>query len=85
MTVRLLLFASCAEIIGQKELDFTLADGSTVQSLLSRLTTEYPGLEALRDVLSVAVNTEYVKQTHPLEQGDEVALIPPVSGGSCSR
>ena len=85
MTVRLLLFASCTDIIGQKELDFTLADGSTVQSLLSLLTTEYPGLEALRDVLSVAVNTEYVKQTYPLEQGDEVALIPPVSGGSCSR
>lgn len=81
MRVRVLLFAMLRERLGQRELEMKLPEGATVASLVEQLGKQYPGLR-LRDLpLAVAVNQEYAAATHPLADGDEVALIPPVSGG----
>jgi len=60
------------------------ADVTDVAALLRWLQTRGPGFaEALRDlsVVRVAVNQEYVKPSHPVRAGDEIALFPPVTGG----
>jgi len=81
MTVRVLFFAFLRERLGRSAEDCTVVDGATVADLWSALCKEHPPLEALSGSVLVAVNQEYVTPNHPLASGDEVALIPPVSGG----
>jgi molybdopterin converting factor subunit 1 len=73
------LFASYRESAGTNRLDATLATGATVQQLLNALEGRVPGLNQTRGL--VAVNHTYVQRDAVLHDGDEVALIPPVSGG----
>jgi molybdopterin converting factor subunit 1 len=75
------LFASVREIVGHKELVWEVPVESTVSTLSSRLVSEYPKLRALAPSLKFAVNHEYADTGRVLAEGDEVALIPPVSGG----
>ena len=82
MQVRILLFAALREALGQKELLLELAEGSTVRDLLAALSTRHEALEASRGRVLVAVNQSRSLEGTILEDGDEVALLPPVSGGS---
>jgi molybdopterin converting factor subunit 1 len=80
------LFAILKDRIGSDELKFSAAAG-TVSDLLELIAREYP---ALSDVLSpdrivVSVNQEFVKQEARIQDGDEVALMPPFSGGSAGQ
>lgn len=81
MTVHLRFFASLRERLKASEAERTLADGATVADLWAALCRERPDLEPLSGSISFAVNREYVERAHVLSDGDEVALIPPVSGG----
>ena len=81
MKIKALFFASCRDIVGNREMDLDVAEGARVQELRSELLRNYPRLAALDEVLSIAVNSEYVDDTTILNPGDEVAFIPPVSGG----
>ena len=81
MIVKVLFFASCRDIAGCREKDWEIPEEATVGDLKDRLVAVYGGLERLRDSLAVAVNTEYADDSTVLSDGDEVALIPPVSGG----
>jgi molybdopterin converting factor subunit 1 len=81
MTIRLLCFAAIREIVGHRELAMELPDGTTAGDLIRRLAEAHPELERLIPCLKVAINREYVAAGHVLRCGDEVALIPPVSGG----
>lgn len=75
-------FASVREILGQRELDLDLPVGTTAAGLLDRLILDHPRLVGLAPSLLLAVNREYVEKTRILAEGDEVVLIPPVSGGA---
>ena len=79
-TVR--LFAILREKAGTSEMTVDLPEYSTVADLLAALESRFPDLSASAPHTMIAVNTEYVENTYPLHDGDEVALIPPVSGGS---
>jgi molybdopterin converting factor subunit 1 len=81
MQVRLRFFASAREAMGRSELAYELADGATVDDLLARLRAEYPRFAALPREMMVSVNLEYRQPEYALGAGDEVAFIPPVSGG----
>jgi len=81
MKIRIKLFASVREIIGQKELILEVPDGMTASALPQQLATQYPRLRTLVSFLKVAVNQEYADGARVLAEGDEVALLPPVSGG----
>ncbi len=81
MKIRVKLFALVKDIVGQRELDLDLPEGMTAGALLQRLTTEYPRLRGLTPSLMLAVNREYAEGNRVLAEGDEVAFIPPVSGG----
>ena len=81
MRIRVKLFASVREIVGQKELILEVPDGMKASALPHRLAIEYPGMRALVAFLKIAVNHEYADGDCVLVDGDEVALLPPVSGG----
>jgi molybdopterin synthase catalytic subunit len=76
MTVRVRLFAVLRERAGTDELELELPEGARVGDALARLDDLAGGLR-----LVTAVNREYVRPDAPLAAGDELALIPPVSGG----
>jgi molybdopterin synthase catalytic subunit len=78
--VHVRLFASYREAAGTSRLDRSLAAGATVADLLEALASQIPALQRAPGM--VAVNQTYVPPATRLEDGDEVALIPPVSGGS---
>jgi molybdopterin converting factor subunit 1 len=77
VTVR--FFASVREITGTGEMELEMQPGETVSGVLNKLKSMFPGFQDSH--LMLAVNTEYVQPDHKLKEGDEVALIPLVSGG----
>ena len=81
MKVQLLFFASLRERLRKSESEHDLRDGSTVADLWATLCEENPELYRMTTSVSFAVNQEYVDRATVLHDGDEVALIPPVSGG----
>lgn len=81
VTVRLLSFAQLRDRLGESERSLTLPAASTGQDLLRLLRERYPSAAPLLDVSRLAVNWEYAPAERVLRDGDEVAIIPPVSGG----
>jgi len=79
--VKVLLFARLSELAGTRHTQIELGEGLTVADAYAILSDRYPGLKPLGDNIMYAVNSDYVSATQPLRPGDELALIPPVSGG----
>ncbi len=75
------LFASLREAAGRSEIEWELAEGATVETLLAHLRATLPGLASRADRAWIAVNRRYASPETALQDGDEVALFPPVSGG----
>ena len=82
MTVRTLFFASYRDLAGTSELSVVLPDSARVADLVASLRDRGGSWARLPAAPSIAVNMEYATLTHPLRDGDEVALIPPVAGGA---
>ncbi len=80
MTLEIMAFGITKDIVGKTLINFELPDGSSVKELKEKLTESYPQMKALTSLL-IAVNEEYGDETHILTERDEIALIPPVSGG----
>ncbi|MDE3200383.1 MAG: molybdenum cofactor biosynthesis protein MoaE [Acidobacteriota bacterium] len=78
--VKVLAFGVLRESLGREPLHMELADGATVGDLLDELSRAHPAV-MLRGI-AVSVNAEYARATQPLTSGDEVGLLPPVSGGA---
>lgn len=81
MRVKVLLFAAHRELVGQADTVAALPEGATVETLLSELKARGGGWARLPGRAAVAVNHKYAGSDTTLEDGDEVALIPPVAGG----
>jgi molybdopterin converting factor subunit 1 len=81
MRVRVCLFAWLREAVGQPEIELELAEGATPEDAWQRLAADHPALAGRRPSLAAAVNRSYAPFDTPLAPGDEVAFIPPVSGG----
>lgn len=81
MTVRVRFFAMLRERAGRSDDTCELPDGAAVSDLWDALAGRLPQLAPLAATIRFAVNQEYVDRTHQLHDNDEVALIPPVSGG----
>ena len=80
ISVHVRLFASYREAVGAARLETSLAKGARVSDLVDVLAGRLPALRTTRGL--IAVNHEYVSGDALLGDGDEVALIPPVSGGA---
>ena len=81
MTIRILFFASYRELLGSGELLLDLPGPGTVSDLLQDLWDRGEPYSALPASPVVAVNREFATLDTPLEEGDEVAFVPPVAGG----
>jgi molybdopterin converting factor subunit 1 len=81
ITVRVRFFAGHRDIVGRPELELPQEQGATVGSLWEQLITAYPRLAGYTGRLLYAVNQEFASPATALRDGDEVAFIPPVSGG----
>ncbi|HEY7236058.1 MAG TPA: molybdopterin converting factor subunit 1 [Gemmatimonadaceae bacterium] len=80
MTVTVLLFASYADAVGRSQIEIDVESGATVKDIIEHVrklgdATRLPAAPV------VAVNEQYASRDRELRAGDEVALIPPVSGG----
>ena len=82
MTLRLKFFAALRERVGQGELSRQFAEGASVGEIWQALRRDYPALQGQGEALSFAVNCEYVGADFRPREGDELAFIPPVSGGA---
>jgi len=81
MRVTVRLFARLRDIAGAPELTRELAAGSTVAGVWRQLAAEFPELAQYERSISSAVNTDYARMDSVVREGDEVAFLPPVSGG----
>jgi molybdopterin converting factor subunit 1 len=81
MTVHVRLFSVVRERAGLSELHLELPAGATVGSAAAKLTQRYPAIGELASRVEYAVNQSYAQPAILLKDGDELALIPPVSGG----
>ncbi len=84
MQVRVLLFGSLREAAGARELSVTLAERAVVRDLRASMASQ-PAFQKLAGRLRVAVNREFAADDAALADGDEVAFLPPVSGGASQR
>ena len=81
MRVTIRLFARLRDLAGSGELTREFQDPATVQTVWQSLTREIPSLEQYERTLSVAINAEYSRMAAAVQDGDEVAFLPRVSGG----
>lgn len=85
MQVKVLLFASLAERAAQRELHVNLVEGATVHTLLATIGLLHPQIAELLPNCFVSVNQEYANQETIISGNDEIAILPPVSGGEEPR
>ncbi|MGB3137661.1 MAG: MoaD/ThiS family protein [Nodosilinea sp.] len=81
ITVSVKLFAIYQEAYGMSEAEWQFLDGATVGDVRDRALADHPKLEPWRDRTRLGLNLQFVSDDAPLQNGDEVVLIPPVSGG----
>jgi molybdopterin synthase sulfur carrier subunit len=82
ITVIVKLFAAYQEAVGMPELQLQFPVGTPVSGVRDRLIAEYPQLTQWRDLTRFGINLQFVEPDNQLQNGDEVVLIPPVSGGN---
>lgn len=82
MKVQVRLFARYREEAGRDSLDLELPDGGTVERAWEAVTRQLPALGPYRPYTLFALRNDYVDADHPLGDGDELCLFPPVSGGA---
>jgi molybdopterin converting factor subunit 1 len=81
MRVTVRLFARLRDVTGTGELIRDVPEPATAQAVWRSLVAEWPALGEYEKTISVAVNTDYSRMTASVRDGDEVAFLPPVSGG----
>ncbi len=80
MQVNILAFGITKDILGKTLVNIDIPEGSSVKQLKEKLIVTYPKMQELTSLL-IAVNEEYGDELQIIQAGDEIALIPPVSGG----
>lgn len=80
MKYKINLFGITRDIVGSNITEVEMSQLADVQAILGKLKTNYPKLKDIKSLL-VAVNSEYAASDLVLSENDEIALIPPVSGG----
>ena len=81
MRIRIKVFASIKDICGFDEKELIVSDSIKVKEVIDLFIKSNENLSGKKDSLLVAVNEEYCRPDRPLEEGDTLAIFPPVSGG----
>ena len=82
MRVRVLFFGQLKDIVGRGEESAELPEGARVEDLFAHYRASFPALDPLRASVAASINQELAEWAAPLRTGDEVAFLPPVSGGA---
>ncbi|GIX07402.1 MAG: molybdenum cofactor biosynthesis protein D/E [Candidatus Poribacteria bacterium] len=82
MEITVRFFAGCREVVGSDAVALQVPQGATVADLERLLIAHYPQLKPYAGRVRYAVNWDYVSEGRLLQEGDEVAMIPPVAGGA---
>ena len=82
MRVRILVFGVLKDLIPESNATLELPDWACVRDLLDHYRKSFAECDELWRSVAVAINWEYVSVDHALKDGDEIALLPPVSGGA---
>lgn len=78
----MLLFGILKEVVGRPSETLDLPEGARVEDVLELYGKQFPRFESMTSAMAVSVNQEYSRRDRPLAPGDEVGLLPPVSGGN---
>lgn len=81
MKIKVLFFAMLVEISQTDALEIELDESSTAGDAFRMICERFPDVGKFNKSISIAVNSEYCDASHILKDGDELALIPPISGG----
>lgn len=81
MAVTVRLFARLRELVGTDEIARPVSSEATVADVWHALVSDWPALAPYAGSVSCGVNAQYARMTTPVADGDEVAFLPPVSGG----
>jgi molybdopterin synthase catalytic subunit len=79
--VRVLLFASYADLASRDEVELRIRSPATVADVIARVRSDVPGAHRLPERPLAAVNQVHGRLTDPVSDNDEVALLPPMAGG----
>ena len=81
MRVTIRLFARLRDIAGSGDLSRAAPEGATVGDIWRALVAEFPEMARYESSISSAVNADYARMSAAIADGDEIAFLPPVSGG----
>uniref|UniRef100_A0A0C9RR59 Molybdopterin synthase sulfur carrier subunit n=1 Tax=Wollemia nobilis TaxID=56998 RepID=A0A0C9RR59_9CONI len=79
--VKVLFFARARELVGVSEKVLVMEEGSTTLDCVNKLLLQVPSLKEINDCMALALNEMYTTGSTIVKEGDELALIPPISGG----
>jgi molybdopterin synthase catalytic subunit len=82
MTVQVLFFGLLKDLLGRSSDTIEVAEGATMGTVFEHYASQYPRLNEMADSIALARNHEFAESDQVLSDGDEIALMPPVSGGA---
>lgn len=81
MNVKVKFFAIARDLVGKDEMLLSLPEHASTMTVMNKLVEQFPKFQDWKPYIRIAVNYEYVPHDYQLKDNDEVAVIPPVSGG----
>jgi MoaD family protein len=81
MIVRVQFFAQLRDLVGTRELEVEVAEGSAIRDLLERVYAQQPKLRLHDKSILIGAGVEFVDRNYKLSAGEEISIMPPVQGG----